>query len=159
MYKSYIPYLQHILDECIYIRSVITDEMDSSQFLSDETLKRAVTRSLSIIGEATKKIPADVKYNLQNISWRQMAGMRDRLVHDYMGVNYLIVWDVAKNIIPELTIQIQDVVSHLSTNWHLSLPPTPWRPGVFDGCCWELAHLKQQAKITERAQLWGKNNL
>jgi len=116
MYKSYIPYLQHILDECIYIRSVITDEMDSSQFLSDETLKRAVTRSLSIIGEATKKIPADVKYNLQDISWRQMAGMRDRLVHDYMGVNYLIVWDVAKNIIPELTIQIQDVVSHLLTN-------------------------------------------
>ena len=62
MYKSYIPYLQHILDECFYVRSVITDEMQIDQFLRDETLKRAVTRSLSIIGEATKKIPADVKY-------------------------------------------------------------------------------------------------
>ena len=40
-----------------------------------------------------------------------MAGMRDRLVHDYMGVNYLIVWDVAKNIIPELTKQIEDVIA------------------------------------------------
>ena len=59
MYKSYIPYLQHILDECLYVRSVITPEMQQEQFLGDETLKRAVTRSLSIIGEATKKIPAD----------------------------------------------------------------------------------------------------
>lgn len=110
MYKSYIPYLQHILDECLYVRSVITDEMQMEQFLGDETLKRAVTRSLSIIGEATKKIPTDVKYAWQSISWRQMAGMRDRLVHDYMGVNYFIVWDVAKNIIPELTNQIQEVI-------------------------------------------------
>ena len=110
MYKSYIPYLQHILEECLYIRSVITDDMVIDQFLVDETLKRAVTRSLSIIGEATKKIPGDVKYTWQSISWRQMAGMRDRLVHDYMGVNYLIVWDVAKNIIPDLTTQIQSVI-------------------------------------------------
>ena len=115
MYKSYIPYLQHILDECLYIRSVIADDMVVEQFLMDETLKRAVTRSLSIIGEATKKIPADVKYAWQSISWRQMTGMRDRLVHDYMGVNYLIVWDVAKNIIPELTTQIKDVIKHLQT--------------------------------------------
>ena len=86
--------------------------MVMEQFLMDETLKRAVTRSLSIIGEATKKIPADVKYAWQNISWRQMAGMRDKLVHDYMGVNYLIVWDVAKNIIPELTTQIEYVIKH-----------------------------------------------
>ncbi len=114
MYKSYIPYLQHILDECLYIRSVITDDMVIDQFLVDETLKRAVTRSLSIIGEATKKIPGDVKYAWQSISWRQMAGMRDRLVHDYMGVNYLIVWDVAKNIIPELTTQIQSVIENES---------------------------------------------
>jgi uncharacterized protein with HEPN domain len=111
MYKSYIPYLQHIYDECLYIRSVVTDDMQIEQFLRDETLKRAVTRSLTIIGEATKKIPADVKYAWRSISWREMAGMRDKLVHDYMGVNYYIVWDVAKNIIPTLTTQINEVIS------------------------------------------------
>lgn len=111
MYKSYVPYLKHILDECHYISSVITEDMQKDQFLADETLKRAVTRSLSIIGEATKKIPADVKYAWQEISWRQMAGMRDRLVHDYMGVNYHIVWDVAKNIIPDLITQIEEVIN------------------------------------------------
>lgn len=57
MYKSYLPYLQHILDECLYVHSVITEEMRIEQFLRDETLKRAVTRSLSIIGEATKRFP------------------------------------------------------------------------------------------------------
>lgn len=111
MYKSYIPYLQHIYDECLYIRSVVTDDMQIEQFLRDETLKRAVTRSLTIIGEATKKIPADVKYAWRSISWREMAGMRDKLVLDYMGVNYYIVWDVAKNIIPTLTTQINEVIS------------------------------------------------
>ena len=116
MCKSFIPYLQHILDECNYINSVITKEMVIDQFLADETLKRAVTRSLSIIGEATKKIPADVKYEWRSIEWKQMAGMRDRLVHDYMGVNYHTVWDVAKNIIPSLTFQIQELLNGIKEN-------------------------------------------
>ena len=111
MFKSYIPYLQHILDECRFVESVINDDIQLYQFLTDETLKRAVTRSLSIIGEATKKVPADVKYQWQEISWRQMAGMRDRLVHVYMGVNYMIVWDVAKNIIPQLIPPIEHILS------------------------------------------------
>ncbi|MCM0713495.1 MULTISPECIES: HepT-like ribonuclease domain-containing protein [Parabacteroides] len=85
------------------------------QFLSDETLKRAIARSLEIIGEATKKIPADVKYEWKDISWKQMAGMRDKLIHDYMGVNYLIVWDVAKNIIPVLIPQIEAVIDKEKT--------------------------------------------
>ena len=86
------------------------------QFLSDETLKRAVTRSLEIIGEATKKIPADVKYEWNDISWKQMAGMRDKLIHDYMGVNYLIVWDVAKNTIPVLIPQIEAIIDKEKEN-------------------------------------------
>lgn len=110
MCKSYIPYLQHILQECEFVSSVVRDDMSLHEFLGDETLKRAVVRSLEIVGEATKKIPADVKYRWQAISWRQMAGMRDKLIHDYMGVNYLIVWDVAKNIIPTLISQIRDIL-------------------------------------------------
>lgn len=84
--------------------------MSKDAFLRDETLKRAVVRSLEIIGEATKKIPADFKYKWNSIQWKNMAGMRDRLIHDYMGVNYFIVWDVVKNKIPELHDQIVDVL-------------------------------------------------
>lgn len=97
MHKTPIEYLTHIIDECEYLMSVITPELDKSDFLENETLKRAVVRSLEIIGEATKKISADFKYRWGSVSWKNMAGMRDRLIHDYMGVNYSIVWDVLRN--------------------------------------------------------------
>ncbi len=111
MYKDYVNVLRHILVECDYLTSVVTPETTLEQLMADETLKRAVVRSLEIIGEATKKIPADIKVKWGDISWKHMAGMRDRLVHDYMGINYRIVWDVAKNIIPEIRTQIAGVIA------------------------------------------------
>jgi uncharacterized protein with HEPN domain len=96
MSKEPVEYLKHIRDESSYILSVITPDKTKDDFLADETLKRAVIRSLEIIGEATKQIPADFKLKWSTIKWKNMAGMRDRLIHDYMGVNYSIVWDVVK---------------------------------------------------------------
>ena len=109
MSKSPIDYLTHILIEWEYIKNALKDE-DFDKFIVDETLKRAIVRSLEIIGEATKQITADLKYRWNNIKWRNIAGMRDKLIHDYIGVNYSIVWDVAKNKIPELIIQINEVI-------------------------------------------------
>lgn len=110
MYKNSIELLKHINEECIYLISVKESCSSYQEFISNETLKRAVVRSLEVIGEATKKIPIDVKIKWNLIKWKQMAGMRDRLIHDYMGVNYNIVWDVVVNIIPELQIQILAVI-------------------------------------------------
>jgi uncharacterized protein with HEPN domain len=111
MYKNYVELLRHILAECEYIGSAVTAETTFEQFMTDETLKRALVRSLEIIGEATKKIPADIKLKWGDISWKNMAGMRDRLIHDYMGINYRIVWDVARNVIPQVRAQISDVIA------------------------------------------------
>jgi len=110
MYKNYVNLLQHIMIECEYLCSVVTPDMTKQEMMDDETLKRAIIRSLEIIGEATKKIPADVKIKWEDISWKNMAGMRDRLIHDYMGINYNIVWDVVKNIIPVIREQIEKVI-------------------------------------------------
>src|SRR5438045_1362039 len=110
MSKEPIEYLKHIADECSYIISV-TANLSKEEFLNDETLKRAIVRSLEIIGEATKTIRADFKIKWNLIQWKNMAGMRDRLIHGYLGINYSIVWDVVKNKIPELNKQIQDVLS------------------------------------------------
>ncbi|NJK85357.1 MAG: DUF86 domain-containing protein [Bacteroidales bacterium] len=96
MSKEPVEYLKHIRDESYFILSVITPNKTKDDFLADETLKRAVIRSLEIIGEATKKIPAEFKVNYSTIKWKDMAGMRDRLIHDYIGINYSIVWDVIK---------------------------------------------------------------
>ena len=110
MSKEAKEYLRHIQDECSYIISV-SKNLLFDDFLEDETLKRAVVRSLEIIGEATKKIPADFKVKWSSIHWKNMAGMRDRLIHDYIGVNYAIVWDVMKNKIPDMHKQISKFLS------------------------------------------------
>lgn len=110
MFKEPVEFLKHIADECSYIGSV-TSNLSKEDFLNDETLKRAIIRSLEIIGEATKKIPADFKVKWNLIQWKNMAGMRDRLIHDYLGINYSIVWDVIKNKIPDLSKQIQKVLN------------------------------------------------
>jgi len=60
----------------------------------DETLKRAFARSIEVIGEASKRLPEDIKAMQPDIEWRKVSGMRDRLIHDYFGIDYTIVWDV-----------------------------------------------------------------
>jgi len=79
-------------------------------FYSDEEKKRAIVRSLEIIGEATKNIPIDFKLKWIKVEWKQMSGMRDRLIHDYFGVDYYIVWDVVRNKIPGLKESIESII-------------------------------------------------
>jgi uncharacterized protein with HEPN domain len=110
MSKDPIENIKHIKDECSFILSVVSEGFSKDEFLADEMLKRAVVRSLEIIGEATKKIPADFKIKWSSVKWKNMAGMRDKLIHDYMGINYSIVWDVVKNKIPELYPQILEII-------------------------------------------------
>ena len=98
-------YIRHIIDEIDYILSQISDT-DFDLFLRDGTLKRAFVRSLEIIGEASKKLPEDVKARQPDIEW-QVTGMRDKLIHDYFGVDYTIVWDVATTKLPDLREKLQ----------------------------------------------------
>ena len=86
MSKEPIEYLRHIRDECKFILSVTEKDISKDDLIEDETLKRAIVRSLEIIGEASKKIPADYKVRCSSINWKNMAGMRDRLIHDYTGI-------------------------------------------------------------------------
>lgn len=111
MSKLPIEYLRHILQECVFITGVVADRnLTPEGFAQDEVLKRAITRSLEIIGEASKQIPADIKLKWSNVPWRNIAGMRDKLIHDYIGINYAIVWDVIRYKIPEIKPLIEDII-------------------------------------------------
>lgn len=114
MSRSPLDYLKHILDECNFILSVMTEPDSFEDFSSNEEKKRAIVRSLEIIGEATKKIPVDFKLKWSGVEWKQMSGMRDRLIHDYFGVDYYIVWDVVRNKIPVLKNSIETLLNDYS---------------------------------------------
>ena len=105
MPKQVVGFLRHIADECRFILTA-TSGMTGTRFEENEVMKRAVVRSLEIIGEAGKNIPTEAKSKWPGIDWKKMAGMRDRLIHVYAGGNYAIVWDVVTNKIPELEKQI-----------------------------------------------------
>ena len=115
MSLSPLEYLRHILDEINYIESAVCG-IEEADFIADETLKRSFVRSIEIIGEAVKKIPSDFKDKHSNIDWKRIAGMRDKLIHDYFGVDYHIVWDVATNKLPELKRKIEEIMREESGN-------------------------------------------
>lgn len=102
--------LKHILDEILFVLSS-TKAKTKEEVVDNEILKRAIIRSLEIIGEATKKIDPDFKLLHPHIDWRGMAGTRDKLIHDYFGVNYSIVWDIIENELPSLNEYIEDLLS------------------------------------------------
>jgi len=102
-------YLRHILAEADYLIRE-TAGMSAERFMGDETLQRAFVRSLEIIGEATKKVPDEFRARYPIVEWRAMAGMRDRLIHNYFGVDYELVWDVVQNRIPALRVQIALII-------------------------------------------------
>ena len=103
-------YLRHIAVEADYLIGEASRPVLRIVHQANETLQRAFVRSLEIIGEAAKKVPDDFRAKYPAVEWRAMAGMRDRLIHDYFGVDYELVWDVVQRRIPELRKQLASIL-------------------------------------------------
>ncbi len=80
-------------------------------FSRSEVLKRAFSRSLEIIGEASKKLSSEFKRENASVDWKKISGMRDKIIHDYLGVDYDLVWDVVRSKIPELKTQVKKLIA------------------------------------------------
>ena len=107
-------FLKHILDEINFLTKE-TEGIKFEQFIKNEILKRACSRSLEIIGEAVKNLSLDFKKQYKEIEWKKIAGLRDKMIHDYFGVNWDIVWDVIKNQIPKLKEQVENILDKVDS--------------------------------------------
>jgi uncharacterized protein with HEPN domain len=101
-------YLHHILEAIERIQSYTS--AGQGAFRSDLMTQDAVVRNLQIIGEASKKVSPETRAASPDLPWRDMAGMRDRVVHDYFGVSLDIVWDVVENHLPVLRESVQKLL-------------------------------------------------
>jgi uncharacterized protein with HEPN domain len=104
-----IEFIKHIFTEINYIQKTI-EKVEENDFYNDETLKRAITRSLEIIGEATKNLNIDFRIKYNNIPWSYMAKLRDKIIHHYQGVDYETIWNIIAQEIPELHFQIESII-------------------------------------------------
>jgi uncharacterized protein with HEPN domain len=95
-----------ILDSCQKILNYTAD-MDFDDFSQDEKTIDAVIRNFEIIGEAANRLPEDFKDANPDIDWHRIRGFRNRIVHDYMGIDYAIVWDIRTNYLDGLITSLQ----------------------------------------------------
>ena len=107
--RTYADYLADIID-AIEKLSAFTEGYTYQQFKADEKTCFAVVRALEIVGEATKNIPIPVRDKFPDIPWRSMAGMRDKLSHQYFGVNIEVVWKTATKELPKIKSKLQEIL-------------------------------------------------
>jgi uncharacterized protein with HEPN domain len=109
MSASNLELVRHILVETTFILQY-TEQKSKEEVINDEVLCRAVVRSLEIIGEATKKLDDEFKSIHNHIEWKKIAGTRDKLIHDYFGIDYDIVWNIIETKIHDLDYFLKELV-------------------------------------------------
>ena len=107
-----LVYLQHILDAINRIESYVA--VGHEVFLASPHWQDAVIRQLEVIGEATKRLSEELRLNYGDVPWRRIAGLRDVLIHDYMGVDLEAVWEITQRDLPALKVDIERILSELA---------------------------------------------
>ena len=114
MSPSQLEFLRHILDECDFILQA-AEKKSQEEIISDGTLSRALLRSLEIIGEAVKNLEDDLTCKYPQVDWDNIAGMRDRIIHGYFGIDYDVVYSTIVENIPDLHHEIKQIIELEST--------------------------------------------
>lgn len=106
--------VEDILESIVKINKY-TLGTDFQKFISDEKTLDAVIRNFEIIGEASARLPDECKERFGEIDWDRMRGFRNRIVHDYFGIDYEIVWNIMKQTLPDFEKQIKSIIEKFTT--------------------------------------------
>lgn len=109
MSREFLDFIEDILD-AMGKAEILLDGVTFEELVSDFRINFAVFRALEIVGEATKRLPAELREKYPDVPWQEMAGMRDRIIHGYDTVDYKIVWDTVKKRIPVVRPKIQQIL-------------------------------------------------
>jgi len=111
MKKNPKLFLEHIL-ECIILIEEYTRDVTLEDFIESVGTQDLVIRRLEIIGEAVRSIPENIRKTHNHIPWKSIAGMRDKLIHEYFGVDLKLTWNVVVNELPELKKNITEILNN-----------------------------------------------
>lgn len=98
------------INEAMNLVGLYTKKLAYREFLEDRKAQDAIVRNLEVIGEASKNITAVFKAKYPDVPWRKLAGLRDKLIHFYFGIDYKIVWSIAKKELPKLRKQVKEIL-------------------------------------------------
>lgn len=112
MTRDHTLFIKDIIDAIEKISEFVAG-MEYDEFVQDDKTLSAVVRKVEIIGEATRNIPKEIKATYSDIPWRDIVGMRNKIIHDYFGIDNEIVWQVIKEKLPALRNQIEKVLKDL----------------------------------------------
>lgn len=90
-----------------------TNGLTFEQFIVDEKTKDAVIRNFEIVGEAANRLPDNIKESYTSIDWNRIRGFRNRIVHEYFGVDYSIIWQIKDTYLPNLITQLKNISDRL----------------------------------------------
>lgn len=102
-------FLTHILESIGWIEKE-TKGLSKDRFINNVPIQDAVIRRLEIIGEAVKNLPPDFKKNYPNITWQKISGLRDKLIHNYFGIDLELVWGIVKKDLPPFKERVGEIL-------------------------------------------------
>lgn len=109
MKKEYKIYIEHIYESALYIQEY-TAGLTYNEFINDRKTVDAVIRNFEIIGEAGASIPSEIRQIYSEIPWKRLVGFRNILIHQYMGIDFTILWEHVQVALPELIQKLREVL-------------------------------------------------